>query len=57
MEVSLYGSGPVSALVPRSTRPGSAAQGAAREAPPGLTALTAQAAPGTDGPGRHRLRG
>jgi hypothetical protein len=57
VEVALYGSGQVSALVPRSTRPGSAAPSARPEEPPqGLTALAAQAAPGADGPGRHRLR-
>jgi hypothetical protein len=57
VEVSLYGAGPVSALVPRSTRPGSAASRARHvKPPPGLTALTARAAPGPDGPGRHRLR-
>ena len=57
MEVSLYGSGPVSALVPRSTRPGTAAPARHVEPPPGLTALAEQAAPGADGPGRHRLEG
>ncbi len=58
IEVSLYGSGQVSALVPRSTRPGPAAYGARHVKPsPGLTALAARAAPGADGPGRHRLRG
>ena len=52
VEVSLYGAGPVSALVPRSTRPGSAASGARHvKPPPGLTALAAQAAPGPDGAG------
>ena len=57
VEVSLYGSGQVSVLVPRSARPGSGASGARHvEPPPGLTALAEQAAPGTDGPGRHRLR-
>ena len=57
MEVAHYGSGQVSALVPRSTRTGSAAPDARpEEPPPGLTALAAQAAPGADGPGRHRLR-
>ena len=57
VEVSVYGSGQVSALVPRSTRPGVAGPGARHEEPPpGLTALAAQAAPGTDGPGRHRRR-
>ena len=57
VEVSLYGSGPVSALVPRSSRHGSAASGARHvKPPPGLTALAARAAPGPDGPGRHRLR-
>jgi hypothetical protein len=58
VEVSLYGAGSVSALVPRATRPGSAAPGARHEQPPPeLTALAARAAPGADGPGRHRLRG
>ena len=58
VEVSLYGSGQVSALVPRSTRPGSAAPGARHvEPPPGLMDLAAQAAPGADGPGRHRKEG
>lgn len=57
VEVSLYGSGQVSVLVPRSTRPGSAASGARHvDAPPGVTALAAQAAPGAGGPGRHLLR-
>lgn len=57
VEVSLYGAGPVSALVPRSTRPASAASRARHvKPPPGLTALAARAAPGPDGPGRHRLR-
>ena len=57
VEVALYGSGRVSALVPRSTRPGATAPDARpEEPPPALTALAAQAAPGADGPGRHRLR-
>ena len=56
VEVSLYGSGQVSALVPRSTRPGAAALGAPHvEPPPGMTALAEQSVPGADGPGRHRL--
>ena len=56
MEVSLYGSGQVSALVPRSTRPGAAALEARHvEPPPGMTALAEQAVRGADGPGRHRL--
>ncbi len=58
VEVSLYGSGQVSALVPRSTRSGSSAPGARHVAPPpGLMDLAAHAAPGADGPGRHRKEG
>jgi hypothetical protein len=57
VEVALYGSGQVSALVPRSTRPGSAATDARpEEPPPDLAALAAPAATGADGPGRHQLR-
>jgi hypothetical protein len=57
VEVSLFGSGQVSVLVPRSTRPCSTALGASPvQPPPDLTDLTAQATPGPDGPGRHRLR-
>jgi hypothetical protein len=56
VEVSLYGSGQVSALVPRSTRPAAADLGARHvEPPPGMTALAEQSVPGADGPGRHRL--
>jgi hypothetical protein len=58
VEVSLYGSGPVTALVPRSTRSGSAASGARHVAPPpGMAALVDQTVSGPGGPGRHRLRG
>ena len=58
VEVSLYGSGQVSALVSRATRAGSAPPGARQVDPPaGLTALAEQPAPGVERPGRHRLEG
>lgn len=56
VEVSLYGSGQVSALVPRSTRPGASAPAARHlETPPGMTALAEHSVHGADAPGRHRL--
>jgi hypothetical protein len=50
VELSLYGSGPVSALVPRSTHAGATGHRARHLAPPaGLSGVGAQTAPG-----RHR---
>ena len=51
VEVSLYGSGQVSALVPRSTRSGSSAPGARHvEPPPGLAAWPRRPPPARTGP-------
>ena len=56
VEVSLYGSGQVTALVPRSTRPGEVALGGRHvEPPPGMTALAEQCVRGAHASGRHRL--
>ncbi len=56
VEVSLYGSGQVSVLVPRGTRRGPTVLEARHDDPqPGPPPVAARAAPNTDRPGRHRL--